>query len=74
MQFILKVKHNFPSKVFWVGIWKVKFQKELTWKEAPFHKLDGKEIKVERMRMTTYFQYGVFSSLNARAVRIPFEQ
>ncbi len=74
MRFILKVNHKFPSTASSLGVWKIQFEKEMTWIDAPFYKLDGEEAKVERMQLTTNLQYGMFDNISARAVRIPFEQ
>ncbi len=59
---------------YFKGSWKKPFEKYLTWKEAPFFKLDGTEVKCERMRKTEHMQYAVFESLKGRAVILPFKQ
>ncbi len=54
------------------GTWKTTFDKHVTWKDAPFFTLDGKEVKADRMRLTDDQLYASFDSLKASAVRLPF--
>ncbi len=57
-----------------IGSWKNKFSEQATVKEAPFFTLDGEEKHCERMNTRANMQYAEFSSIQARAVRLPFEQ
>ncbi len=43
-------------------------------KEASFYTLTGEEVKVERMNTLATMKYAEFNDMNARAVRLPFEQ
>ncbi len=43
-------------------------------KEASFFTLDGEEKHVERMNIQLTMPYAEFRSMNARAIRLPFEQ
>ncbi len=57
-----------------LGAWKVPFLKEATHKNAPFFTLNGEEKRVEQMNLQGDLQYAEFKSLQARAVRLAFEQ
>ncbi len=57
-----------------LGAWKVPFLKEDTQKNAPFYTLNGEEKRVEEMNLQGDLQYAEFKTLQARAVRLAFEQ
>ncbi len=50
------------------------FPKDATQKDAPFYTLNGEEKKVELMHQQDDIQYAEFKSLEAKAIRLPFEQ
>ncbi len=56
------------------GSWQVQFPKPATQKNAPFFTLDGEEKKVQMMKLRANLQFADFESLQARAVRLAFEQ
>ncbi len=64
------------SYLMWIflGAWKVPFLKEETQKNAPFFTLNGKEKTMEQMNLQGDLQYAEFKTLQARAVRLEFEQ
>ncbi len=56
------------------GSWRVPFPKHATQKDAPFFTLDGEEKKVQMMGLRADLQFAQFDDLQARAVRLAFEQ
>ncbi len=56
------------------GSWKVPFPKHATEKDAPFFTLDGEEKRVRMMKLRANLQFADFESLQAKAVRLAFEQ
>ncbi len=65
---------EFTFHVIFLGAWKVPFLKEATHKNAPFFTLNGEEKGVEQMNLQGDLQYAEFKTLQARAVRLAFEQ
>ncbi len=57
-----------------LGAWKVPFLKEATQINAPFYTLNGEEKRAEQMNLQGDLQYAEFKSLQARAIRLAFEQ
>ncbi len=56
------------------GSWQVPFPKHATQKDVPFFTLDGEEKKVQMMGLRADLQFAQFEDLQARAVRLAFEQ
>ncbi len=56
------------------GSWRVPFPKHATQKDAQVFTLDGEEKRVQMMKLRADLQFTDFESLQARAVRLAFEQ
>ncbi|KER28027.1 hypothetical protein T265_05072 [Opisthorchis viverrini] len=68
-----KGKHHHCSHMFmfFKGLWKLQFDKQMT-SNGLFHRIDGSAVEVPMMKARNYFPYQDLPELQAVAVKLPF--
>jgi serpin B len=64
-----KIRFVLTNAIYFKGTWQYRFAKELT-REAPFHDLRNREIKVGMMNQTGALQYG--ENADAQFLQLPY--
>jgi serpin B len=64
-----QIRFVLTNAIYFKGTWQYRFAKELT-REAPFHDLKNREVKVAMMNQTGAFQYG--ENGDAQFLQLPY--